>query len=138
MKKACKYCGGVHDRNYVCDRKPHIVGKKYYSKQSSKEDIFRSSYDWKKKREYIMKRDKYLCQACRNNFIGTVMRLTSDGLSVHHIIPLKNNYELRLSDKNLITLCSIHHKLAEKGEIPAEALVNIIAPLPFKYKKNVV
>ncbi|MDE5772732.1 MAG: HNH endonuclease [Ruminococcus sp.] len=128
MKKACKYCGGVHDRNYVCDRKPQTVYKKYYQKRNSQEDIFRSSYDWKKKREYILRRDKYLCQACINNFSGTVKRLTSDGLSVHHIIPLKNNYDLRLSDKNLITLCSMHHELAEKSEISAENLLDIVPP----------
>lgn len=128
MKKSCKYCGGVHDRNYVCEKKPQTVGKKYYRKRNSEEDIFRSSYDWKKKREYIMKRDKYLCQACLNNFSGTVSRLTSDGLSVHHIIPLKNNFNLRLSDENLITLCSMHHELAEKGKIPTKVLVGIIVP----------
>lgn len=128
MKKACKYCGGIHDRNYVCDRKPQTVCKKYYQKRNSQEDIFRSSYDWKKKREYILKRDKYLCQACLAGLSRTVSRLTSDGLSVHHIRPLKRDFDLRLSDENLITLCSMHHELAEKGKIPAEQLLDIVPP----------
>lgn len=128
MKKACNYCGGVHDRNYVCDRKPYTVCKKYYQKRNSREDKFRSSYDWQQKRKYILKRDRYLCQACLNNLCGTVRRLISEGLSVHHIIPLKNNFELRLSDENLITLCSMHHELAEKGKISAEQLLGIVPP----------
>lgn len=121
MKKACPYCGSIHDRKYICDKKPQIQ-----KRQKSKEDIFRWSYDWKAMREYIMRRDRYLCVACFNNLPGTVRRLNNEELSVHHIRPLKTNFELRLDEKNLITLCRFHHEKAENGEISAEKLLKIL------------
>ncbi|MDE5584690.1 MAG: HNH endonuclease [Ruminococcus sp.] len=120
MKKSCKYCGGVHDRNYICDEKPKIA---YKQQRNSREDKFRSSYDWQQKRKYILKRDYYLCRVCLSENL-----LTSDGLSVHHIIPLKDNFNLRLDEDNLITLCTVHHELAEKSEIPADTLKKLIPP----------
>lgn len=121
MKKACPYCGRIHDRKYICDKKP-----KAQKRQKSKEDIFRWSYDWKVMREYIMRRDKYLCVACLNDLPGTIRRLNNEDLSVHHIRPLKTNFELRLDEKNLITLCRFHHEMAENGEISAERLLKIL------------
>ena len=120
MKKSCKYCGGVHDIGYVCGRKPKIS---YKQKRNSTEDRFRNSYDWQQKRTYILKRDYYLCRVCFSE-----KRLTSDRLSVHHIISIKNNFDLRLDAENLITLCTLHHEQAEKGEIPADTLKKLIPP----------
>lgn len=125
MKKSCKYCNSIHDKGYVCDKKPQI---KYHQKRDSREDKFRSSYDWQKKREYILKRDRYLCQACLAGLNGTLSRLTTAGLSVHHIRSLKTNFDLRLDDGNLITLCNIHHEMAEKGCISANVLLKLIPP----------
>lgn len=117
MKKACKYCGKIHDTKYICEKKPDRKPK-----QLGTIDAFRSSYEWKLKREYIKKRDRYLCQACLNNLEGTVRRICTANLSVHHIEPLKNHFELRLDETNLITLCEYHHESAECGKIPAELL----------------
>lgn len=133
MKKACKYCGGIHDSGYTCPKKPLFIRKKYTPKKyprkrNSVADKFRSSYDWQQKRTYILKRDKYLCRACFCGLHGTVRRLTSDGLSVHHIVPIKEDFSLRLDDDNLITLCAIHHELAESGKISAEELTETIPP----------
>ena len=105
---------------YVCNKKPQVT---YKQKRNSIEDKFRSSYDWQQKRIYILKRDCYLCRSCLAE-----KHLTSDGLSVHHIIPLKNNFNLRLDEENLITLCTLHHEQAEKGEIPADTLKKLIPP----------
>ena len=134
MKKACKYCGKIHERNFVCEKKPKIeyrrYDKKYYKKRyDHKEDKFRSSYEWQKKRTYILKRDRYLCQACLHNLTGTVCRLTTEKLSVHHIVSLRGDFDLRLDDSNLITLCHKHHELAESGKIQAERLAEIVPPI---------
>ena len=43
--------------------------------------------------------------------------------SVHHIVPLVEDYEKRLDDDNLITLCSRHHEMAEKGDIDRRELL---------------
>lgn len=39
------------------------------------------------------------------------------GLSVHHIVPLSEDYERRLDAGNLITLCRFCHAKAEHGGI---------------------
>ena len=121
MLKSCKYCGRIHSKKEICSRKPVRT-------RESREDKFRNTTAWHNKREEIKKRDKYLCQACLNNLRGTTKRLTTDGLSVHHIQPLKTNYDLRLEDSNLITLCAFHHELAENGRISASELKDIIPP----------
>lgn len=122
MKRACPYCGKIHDRKEHCERAP-----KYKSERGSREDIFRWSYEWKCKREYVLRRDRYLCVACRHNLPGTIAPLNNRELSVHHIRSLKTNWDLRLCDENLITLCRIHHEMAEKCEISAEDLLKIVA-----------
>lgn len=49
--------------------------------------------------------------------IGTTRQLNTYDLSVHHIVPIEEDYQLRLSNENLITLCSVHHEMCEAGEI---------------------
>ena len=44
---------------------------------------------------------------------------------MHHIVPLVEDYEKRLDDDNLITLCSRHHEMAEKGDIDRRELLRI-------------
>lgn len=121
MLKACKYCGRIHSKKEICSRKPVHT-------RESREDKFRNTIAWRKKREEIKKRDRYLCQACLNNLRGTVCRLNTHNLSVHHIKPLKTNFELRLDDSNLITLCSFHHEMAENNRITAAELTKLIPP----------
>ncbi len=122
MKKACSYCGKIHDRNFRCSKIPK------YSRGNA-EDSFRWSYEWKCKRDYIKKRDRYLCRACYCGLSGTLKRLNNENLSVHHIVPLKADFSKRLDDNNLITLCTVHHEMAEKGEISAETLIRAIPPV---------
>lgn len=47
-------------------------------------------------------------------------------IEVHHIEPIKENFDLRLDDGNLISLCTYHHKRADRGEIPREELRRLI------------
>ncbi|MBQ8960581.1 MAG: HNH endonuclease [Ruminococcus sp.] len=126
MKKACPYCGRIHEKKFKCEKKWERCSRK----RGSKEDLFRWSYEWKLKREHILRRDKYLCQACMRRFPGTTIPLNDRELSVHHIRPLKTNFELRLVDENLITLCRMHHEAADKGEIRAEELMKIVSGIP--------
>lgn len=64
-----------------------------------------------------MDRDHYLCLLCLEEG-----RLTWDGLEVHHITPIEEDYEQRLEEGELITLCIRHHKAAEAGGISRERL----------------
>lgn len=118
MKKACKYCGKVHDRGYKCSRMP------VKTKHTSEIDRFRSSYAWQKKRESIKIRDNFCCRIC---FLKVFEQKINDFYTeVHHITPLAEDFSKRLDDDNLITLCEHHHKMAENGLISREELFSSI------------
>ena len=51
-------------------------------------------------------------------------------LQVHHIEPLEERFDLRLDDGNLVTLCSMHHRMAEDGDIPRDYLHDLAVTSP--------
>lgn len=121
MLKACKYCGRIHSFEYQCPLKP----KSLYVRNKDIER-FRNSGEWKSKRLQIKERDKDCCVACWHNLQGTIRRINTDGLSVHHIKSLVKAWALRLVDNNLITLCDYHHEQAEKGSISEQVLFDLV------------
>ena len=120
MLRACPYCQKIHDSKYICSMKP----KKF--KKNTKIDKFRNSTAWRKKREEIRERDNNLCQACVRNLQETKIKYNSIDLSVHHAISIEDDYNKRLDEDNLLTLCTIHHKLAEKNKISYKTIKKII------------
>lgn len=120
MLRSCSYCGRVHDTKYECPSKPKR------DKERTEVDRLRSLNVWKKKRTYIKERDTYLCQICKRNLYNTDRQYNYDNLHVHHIVPIGEDKGLWLEDTNLICICSYHHELAEKGEIPREELRLIV------------
>ena len=120
MLKSCKYCGRIHDKMFDCGKKPVI------KKKDTKAVRFRNQRIWKRKAEEIKRRDKYLCQVCIRNLYDTDRTLNYMDLSVHHIIPIEKDYEKRLDNDNLITLCRYHHELAERAVILS--LIHISEP----------
>lgn len=117
----CPYCGVVK-RGHKCINKPKRKEK------DTKERKFRNTKGWAKKSKEIRERDKYLCQVCLSGTYDTFYQVNYKDLEVHHIVPLKEDYNKRLDNDNLITLCKFHHKMAEKGEISREELKNLIRP----------
>lgn len=73
-------------------------------------DIHKSTR-WKKKREQILRRDKYLCQDCKR--YGKRV----DATEVHHIKHVDEYPELAFESSNLISLCAACHnkRHPEKG-----------------------
>ncbi len=55
----------------------------------------------------------------------TSKTLTYNALSVHHIVPLSEDPSRALDPTNLITLCPLHHELAEDGTISRAELSQI-------------
>ena len=119
MLRSCPYCGRIHDKKYICSKKP--IRKKYGTEQNR----FRSKNVWTKKAKEIKERDGFLCQICMKKLFETVRQFNSHELEVHHIVPLAEDYDLRLENENLITLCVRHHKMADDGIIPASLLLEI-------------
>lgn len=118
----CSRCGIVK-RGHKCPYKPQRKKDK-----DSQADKFRGTKAWTKKSLEIRQRDRYLCRVCEANLYNTIRQFNSDNLEVHHIIPLAKDYDKRLDNDNLISLCRYHHKLADDGYIPADLLQEIISP----------
>ena len=57
---------------------------------------------------------------------GTKRKYNYEALQVHHAIPINSNEDLKLDENNLITLCSLHHAMCDKGKIPYEKIKKII------------
>lgn len=77
---------------------------------------------WTRKSIEIRERDKYLCQVCLREGVYNF-----EGLQVHHAVPLEQDYDKRLDNDTLITLCAYHHEMAERKEISKEVIMGIIA-----------
>lgn len=116
MKKLCPICGKLHSLGDTC--KPFVRMTDKLTEQRA----FRNSTAWKKKREEIKERDKYLCVYC----LRVDRVITRDSLEVHHIVKIKNYKEGRLLDENLVTLCRYHHEMAEKNVISEEELYGLV------------
>lgn len=108
MRRSCKYCGRTHPIGYVCKQKPR------YDKPRKKGiDKFRRTADWREKREEILERDGYRCRLCEHEKLPR--RYNNSSLSVHHIVPMSEDWSKRMEDGNLIALCQRHHDQAERG-----------------------
>ena len=121
MYKTCQWCGVV-PLDHVCPHKPKVI----YKRKDSKLDRFRSSRLWQRKRDEIKERDLYLCKACAANIQPVIRLFNYKELEVHHIIKLADDYEKRLDNDNLITLCVLHHKMADRGQISVQRLKELI------------
>lgn len=119
MLVSCSYCNGLHNRGIKCQNKPKQNSRK---KEETYISRFRSSNLWKRKREEIKTRDKFLCQVCLLD-----KKYIYNNLEVHHITPISSNWQKRLENENLITLCVHCHKKAEIGEIGKRELLKIVA-----------
>lgn len=119
MLRSCKYCGRIHDSKYQCSSKP--VRRKIRTKQNS----FRSTEVWKRKSLEIRERDRYLCQICIRKLYGTTQQYNNREIEVHHIVPIAEDWDGRLDNDNLISLCGRHHEMAEAGKISQAELKEI-------------
>lgn len=113
MKISCPYCGRMHDRGYICPKKP--VRRYRYDKTAYR---VHHSDRWKRKSIEIRERDNYLCVYC----LLHEKRINAQGIEVHHIVPIEADEERSFDNDNLISLCRQHHEEAEKGLISCEEL----------------
>ena len=127
MMVSCKYCGRMHSPGTVCPKKP--VRKNYGG--TTRVRVWRSGVEWKKTREMIVDRDYHHCRVCETGEYGQFFgKYNSENLEVHHIVPLVEDWEKRTDEDNLITLCSYHHEMAERGDIPRHWLEELAASPP--------
>lgn len=122
MLKACKYCGRIHDTKYDCGKKP-----KYRGKVNNKKELFRKTRAWTERSIQIRNRDCNLCQICKRmiKMQGDMRQYEYEGLQVHHIYSLQEDFDKRMDGLNLITVCSYHHELCENGRIDRKTQLDI-------------
>lgn len=127
MLKACSYCGHIHDGKYMCEQKEQSIRNRQSKRSKANKRVydFHRSHKWKGKSIAIRERDNYCCQICIRGLHNPERKYETDNISVHHIVPVVEDWEHRLDDENLITLCSRHHEQAEKGEIKRDELQKI-------------
>lgn len=109
--RACSRCGKIHDTRYRC------MAGKVYKRYDGEDRELRNTWAWHKKAAEIKERANYLCEVCRDNDVYTY-----EGLEVHHIEKVRDNPTRLLDNLNLVCLCVMHHKQADKGEIEADYL----------------
>lgn len=114
MLKACGRCGKLHPLGYSCK-----AGQ--LSRYKDRSDIevakLHNKNAWKIKRADIRERAFNLCEVCKAQGFYNY----SD-IEIHHITKLKEDPEGLLDDNNLIALCVLHHKQADRGELSATYL----------------
>lgn len=112
MLKSCSRCGGIHESGYRCT---HNRPKVTY--RGGEERGLRNSYSWHKKSREIREHAQWLCEVCKDN-----NRYVYDGLEVHHIEKVKDNPAKLLDNMNLVCLCTLCHKQADRGDISPDYL----------------
>lgn len=123
MYKSCSYCGRIHPVGFVCPHKPKRIRTKTPDTHTAQ---FRRRKIWKQKSIHIRSRDLEMCRMCLSEG-----RYTFNQLSVHHIVPLEEDFDKRLDDDNLITLCSMHHSEADGGNIERVLLQSLAEKPPY-------
>ena len=116
----CPHCGVVM-RGHKC---PHRKSRQKSGDRQS--DRFRKTKAWTNKSIEIRQRDRFLCQVCLRNLYNTTSFLNYKTVEVHHIAPIEEDFNRRLDNDNLISLCSYHHHMADKGQIPRKVLQDIV------------
>lgn len=114
MLRSCPSCGRIHDSRVKCRSKQRVSRESRASK-------YRSTADWQRTRNEVRDLDMNMCVVCRS--LGII---ATDGLSVHHIVPLEEDFGLRNDLDNCVTLCPMHHEEAERGDISRSALRDLI------------
>lgn len=99
-------------RDKYCEQHAHLKvdfikeSRQFYDnyKRDTTLTNFYNSPEWKKTRLKVLERDLYLCVNClsKNKY--------SKATSVHHVVKIKYNWDLRLDLKNLKSLCEKCHK----------------------------
>ena len=117
MLKSCNYCGRIHDSKKECTQKKAAEQARWENRKQTKALMFRRTGKWTEKSVQIRERDNYMCLCCKTMLAGTKSQFNTEDISVHHIVPIEEDYEQRVEDENLITVCEVHHEMCEAGRI---------------------
>lgn len=105
-ERYCNECKAFYEeQKRINDRTSKERYKRYKDRRTDyREQSFYNSPAWARIREKVMLRDLNICQFCLMKEIFEV------GDLIHHVIELKEDFDLRIDERNLITLCSKCHR----------------------------
>ena len=120
MLKSCSYCFKVHDTKEVCPKKPkakidYQKKRENLSEVNQKENRFYSSTRWQKFRDDIMQDRGYRCEVC--TYVFNDRRKFTVAEELHHVEYIRDAWDKRLDEDNVVCLCHEHHKLIHKNNI---------------------
>lgn len=129
MLRSCPYCGRIHEMALICEKKQEALDKREAARNKKRTDgadvRFRNSSRWRQIRDLVYHRDRCLCLCCMAELEGTDVKYNTEGLSVHHIVPLREDLTRGADTSNLITVCRTHHEMCEEGAIPRAIQVKL-------------
>jgi 5-methylcytosine-specific restriction enzyme A len=113
--KPCKSFGCPNlTRERYCDKHADGLAKErsYYDRfiRDKESKAFYNSKDWDIARKRALSRDHRLCQHC------LVHKRITHADMVDHIIPIKINWNLRVSINNLQSLCNACHRTKTEAD----------------------
>lgn len=120
LKKTCPRCGALIDFNKIycdaCQKEVDELQKKQDRKYNAEVRFVRdkqyhefyNSPEWQQVRNAAIARDHALCQDCLKQHIIKPYDV------VHHIVPIKDNWNKRLELDNLVCLCESCHQERHK------------------------
>ena len=121
--KTCTYCRKIHGTEINCTAKKGYYRDKNARYEKDKDYLmFIKSKKWFNKSQEIKMLDSHCCLVCKS--LGLISPVY---LEVHHINKVRNDYENRLDNDNLITLCVHHHKQADNNKISTNELHRLIS-----------
>jgi 5-methylcytosine-specific restriction enzyme A len=107
----CNSCQEKYDKDpQVKDLKKKSNKEYDLYKRDKRSSAFYKSKAWQLLRLSALSRDNYLCQHCIKE------KKIRPAMDVDHIVPIKVNWELRLSLDNLQSLCRSCHNQKTKKE----------------------
>lgn len=126
--RSCPYCGRIHPKGFDCGKRP------IYAPKGTASQKFRKTQRWKDKSLQIRERDHFMCVYCMQHD----KRVNTADIEVHHIIPINVDYDRRLDDDNLISLCREHHEQAESGLIKRDTLIKMVKAIEVESNSDLI
>lgn len=96
-------CTSLTRERYCSKHKEEYYTRYNRERTDTKYVAFYKTPEWEVARAMAMARDRYQCVMCRAR--GVVTRATM----VHHIVPVKKDWDKRLDLDNLMSLCESCH-----------------------------
>ena len=111
--KRCSRCGSRIQSGSTCECVRRYERQRYktydMNQRDKKSRAFYTGREWQKKREEILSIDEYI-DVYLFMTEGTIIAADT----VHHIIPLKDDWEKRFADENLMSLNHNTHSMIEQ------------------------